>query len=185
MFDVVKDGIRKVPLSSTVSFGEIMMKRHSPTYQGVFLIFMVLIAQEPLIPNPEGIQIAPSGTEICTTCADGSTHKEIPRITIEELKQKMDSGADIVVLDAQPKALYDKGHIKGAQSFPWTSKLTGEDVKQLPRSKLIIVYCDCGPGEFDSSDLAAQLREMGFNIVVLSDPSIRGWIKAGYPVEKL
>lgn len=161
-----------------------MMKQHRLRYRGVFLIVMALAAQEPFTPNLGGIQIEPSGKEMCTTCPEGSTHKEIPRITIEELKQKMDSGADIVVLDAQPKSLYDKGHIRGARSFPWVSKLAQEDVKQIPRNKLIIIYCDCGPGEFDSSDLAAQLRDMGFNAAVLADPSIKGWIKAGYPVEK-
>ncbi len=161
-----------------------MIKWNRLKYQGFFLIFVAVGAQESPLPNLIGVQIEPSGKEICTTCPDGSTHKEIPRITIDELKQKMDSGVDIVILDAQPKSLFDKGHIKGARSFPWVSKLSQEDVKQIPRNKLIIIYCDCGPGEFDSSDLAAQLRDMGFNTAVLADPSIKGWITAGYPVEK-
>ena len=153
-------------------------------YHGVFMIFMVLIAQRSLVPYYGGMPIDFSGKDACTTCPGGSTHTAIPRITNEELRQKMDSGADIVVLDAQSKALYNKVHIKGARSFPWIAKITEEHVKQLPRNKLLIIYCDCGPGEDDSSDLAAQLRDMGFNAVVLADPSIRGWIKAGYPVEK-
>jgi len=151
----------------------------------VFLAFMILAWQEPISPHNEGIRIEPPVKEMCTTSPEGSTHKEIPRITIEELKQKMDDGDDILVLDAQPKAIYDKGHIKGALSLPWAAKLAQWDVRQISRDKMIIVYCDCGPGEADSSDLAAQLREMGFNNVkVLADPSIRGWIRAGYPVEK-
>jgi rhodanese-related sulfurtransferase len=146
---------------------------------------MMLAWQGPISPYNEWIRIEPPVKEICTTCPGGSTHKEIPRITVEELKQEMDRGADIVVLDAQPKTTYDKGHIKGALSFPWAAKLTHWDVRQLPRDKMIIIYCDCGPGEADSSDAAAQLSEMGFsNVKVLADPSIRGWIKAGYPIEK-
>lgn len=150
-----------------------------------FLAFAILAWQEPVLTNNEGIQIEAPVKEICTSCPESSTHKEIPRITIEELKQKVDNGGDIVVLDAQPKAIYDKGHIKGALSFPWASKLTQWDVRHIPRDKMIIIYCDCGPGEADSSELAAQLREMGFNNVkVLADPSIKGWIRAGYPTGK-
>jgi len=149
------------------------------------LVFIMLVWQEPISPYNEGIQLEPPVKEMCTTCSSGSTHKEIPRITIEELKQEMDRGVDIVVLDAQPKSMYEKGHIKGARSLPWAAKLTRGDIGELPRDKMIIIYCDCGPGEADSSDLAAQLGEMGLrNVKVLADPSIRGWIRAGYPIEK-
>jgi rhodanese-related sulfurtransferase len=161
------------------------MKQFGIRHIFVFLAFMMLAWQEPISPYNEGIQIEEPVKEICTTCPGGSTHKEIPRITIEELKRKMDSGADIVILDAQPRSIYDREHIKGALSFPWVAKITQWDARHLPRDTMIIIYCDCGPGEADSSDLAAQLREMGFNNVkVLADPSIRGWIKAGYPIEK-
>ncbi len=146
---------------------------------------MMLAWQEPVSSSPhdEGLQVEAPDT--CITCPDGSTHQDIPRITIDELKREMDRGVDIMILDAQPRALYDKGHIKGALSFPWSARLAERDVGQFPRDKRIVTYCDCGPGEADSSELAARLREMGFsNVKVLADPSIRGWMKAGYPVEK-
>lgn len=112
-------------------------------------------------------------------------HDEIPRMSIEELKNLIDQKADIVILDAQLKNIYDKGHINGARSLPWKEDLSQEDVRSLPKDKLIVVYCECGPGEADSSDVAAQLLELGFaNVKVLADPAFRGWKKAGYPVEK-
>ena len=114
-----------------------------------------------------------------------AAHDEVPRITIAETKKLMDSKADIVILDTQIKSLYDKGHIKGAINFPWKQEISAEDVRNLPKDKLIITYCDCGPGESDSSDVAAQLNGLGFvDVKVLADPAIRGWIKAGYPIEK-
>lgn len=161
------------------------MKQKSLRRLFVFMVFAMLAWQEPISSYDKEIIIEPPVKDMCTTCSDSLTHKDIPRITIEELKQKMDDGDDILVLDAQPKAIYDKGHIRGALSVPWAAKLTQWDVRRIHRDKMIIVYCDCGPGEADSSDLAAQLREMGFNNVkVLADPSIRGWIRAGYPIEK-
>jgi len=114
-----------------------------------------------------------------------AAHDEVPRITIAETKKLMDSKADIVILDTQIKNMYDKGHIKGAINFPWKMEISAEDARSLPKDKLIITYCDCGPGESDSSDVAAQLTGLGFaDVKVLADPAIRGWIKEGYPTEK-
>lgn len=116
------------------------------------------------------------------------TPERVPRISIEELKALMDGGADVVIVDNQPKVAYEKQHIKGAISIPWTMKgLATESSQKLPRDKdrAIITYCDCGPGELDSADIATRLIGMGFsNVKVLADPSIRGWVEAGNPVEE-
>ena len=113
-----------------------------------------------------------------------SASDDIPRITIGELKKMVNEKADIVILDAQPKAVHAKGHIKGALSLPWAPKLTAAQTANLPRNKPIITYCDCGPGESDSANVAAQLMELGFaDVRVLKDPSISGWMEAGYPME--
>ena len=112
-----------------------------------------------------------------------AANDDIPRVSIEELKRMMDDGADVVILDTQPRSTYDRGHIMGALSLPWVPELKDTDVQWLSKQKLIITYCDCGPGENDSADLASQLIDLGFaNVKVLADPSIRGWKKVGYPI---
>jgi len=111
-------------------------------------------------------------------------HNEMPRISVEELKKLVDENADVVILDAQQKRLYLQGHIKGAVHFPWKQQITAIDARFIPRDKPLVVYCDCGPGDTDSSEVAANLVALGFSDVkVLTDPSIRGWIEAGYPME--
>ncbi|MDD5168098.1 MAG: rhodanese-like domain-containing protein [Syntrophales bacterium] len=111
-------------------------------------------------------------------------HPEISRISIDELKKLMDAKADVIILDVQLKEQYDKGHIRGALSLPWKAEVTDTDVEGLAKDKLIVTYCDCGPGEADSSDLANQLLGLGFaNVKVLADPAIRGWKKAAYPMQ--
>jgi rhodanese-related sulfurtransferase len=113
-----------------------------------------------------------------------AAHPEIPRISLEELKGMIEQKADVVIIDAQLKEIYDRGHIKGALSLPWKAEITEADVKDIPKDKLIVTYCDCGPGESDSADVAAQLINLGYsNVKVLADPSIRGWNKAGYPMD--
>ena len=116
--------------------------------------------------------------------AYAAVQENVPRISIQELKQMMDKGTDMTILDIQPKEVYEMGHIKGALSFPWKSKISMQDVRSLPRNKPIITYCDCGPGESDSADIASQLILLGFrDVKVLQDPAIQGWREAGYPME--
>ena len=119
----------------------------------------------------------------------GFTHAagkgDIPRISIGELKAMLDKGTTVTIIDAQPASIYAEEHIKGAISLPWKSQIDLEDVWTLPNDIPIVTYCDCGPGESDSADVAAQLFEMGYeDIKVLQDPSVRGWKEAGYPMEK-
>jgi len=119
----------------------------------------------------------------------GSVHaamqEDVPRISIEELKKMVDNGTPVTIIDVQPKEVYEAGHIKGAVSIPWKAQIALEDVWSLPSDQPIVTYCDCGPGEADSSSVAAQLFNFGFdNVKVLQDPSIRGWKKMDYPMEK-
>lgn len=117
--------------------------------------------------------------------AASAAAEEIPRIGVVELKQMMDEGTPVTVIDVQPKDAYAEGHIKGALSIPWRTQVPLEDVWELPTDQLIVTYCDCGPGEADSADFARQLFQMGYeNVKILADPSIKEWRAKGYPVEK-
>jgi hydroxyacylglutathione hydrolase len=122
---------------------------------------------------------------LLTGTVRAAAQADVPRISIQELKAMLDNGTPVTIIDAQPESIYAEGHIKGAVSLPWKSQLDLEDVWSLPNDKPIVTYCDCGPGESDSADVAAQLIEMGFDDVkVLKDPAIHGWKEAGYPIEK-
>jgi rhodanese-related sulfurtransferase len=110
---------------------------------------------------------------------------KMPRISIQELKTLMDKETPMTIIDVQSRDVYAMEHIKGAISVPWKSQIDLEDVWSLPAEELIITYCDCGPGEADSDDVARQLFHMGYeNVKVLEDPAIHGWREAGYPMEK-
>jgi len=120
---------------------------------------------------------------IGSVCA--AMQADIPRVSVKELKAMMDEGTEVTIIDAQPGDIYAEGHIKGAISIPWKSQIALEDVWSIPSDALIITYCDCGPGEADSADMASQLIQMGYDDVkVLKDPSIQGWKEAGYPIGK-
>lgn len=68
-----------------------------------------------------------------------SRYSNVPRISLEELKEKLDAGAEVVVVDVRSKEEFDQGHIPGAISIPY-----GEieaRYRELPRDKEIITYC--------------------------------------------
>ncbi len=106
----------------------------------------------------------------------------IPRITAEELKKAMDEGVDLVLVDTLYPYWYKRGHIKGAMNFPWAATI--KEPVALPRTKLVVVYCDCDCEE-TSADVALQLvREWGYKNVKVLSGGWKEWTKLGYPTEK-
>ena len=72
-------------------------------------------------------------------------HTEVPRITVEELKQLIDSKADIVIVDTRDSVSYDFGHIPGAINIYYDPNGDPTDREMtlvaLPSDKLIAFYC--------------------------------------------
>jgi rhodanese-related sulfurtransferase len=109
--------------------------------------------------------------------------------------------ADLLKALNNPKAkkpiLYNIGFvsdIKGAKKIGAASKDEGleslqQEVKTLPKSTPIVVYCGCCPFEHCPNVLPAytMLQKLGFkNTKILNLPtSIKAdWIDKGYPMEK-
>jgi rhodanese-related sulfurtransferase len=66
---------------------------------------------------------------------------EAPRITVQELKSKMDKGEEIVIIDVRTGLEYDrsKSKIKGSIRIPILQ--LAERSKELPKDKEIVTYC--------------------------------------------
>jgi predicted sulfurtransferase len=64
---------------------------------------------------------------------------DVPRVSPEQLKEKLDAGDDIVIVDVRSKEDFDEGHIIGAVSIPWEE--IEDRYTELPRDKEIITYC--------------------------------------------
>ena len=116
-------------------------------------------------------------TAACASAGD------IPQIAAAEVKKMIEAkGTDFLVVDVQPKEVYDEGHVKGAVSFPWDTELKGSG--NLPKDKTLILYCDCAHEE-DSTDVATQLMEkFGYTNVKLLEGGWSNWQKLGFPVDK-
>ncbi|MGA2332613.1 MAG: rhodanese-like domain-containing protein [Syntrophales bacterium] len=70
-----------------------------------------------------------------------SATDDVPRITVQELKAKIDRGEDLVIVDVRTGKDYEgsKIKIKGAVRIPIVQ--IEERYRELPRDKEIILYC--------------------------------------------
>ena len=100
----------------------------------------------------------------------------VPRITKEDLKQRIDAGAAPVVVDARLKYPYEHSTVRlpGAVRYP-------EGAASLPRDRDIVVY-DSDPNELASSHVAAELIRQGYRAAALKG-GINEWLSANLPIE--
>jgi rhodanese-related sulfurtransferase len=102
----------------------------------------------------------------------------VPRITKEDLKQRLDSGTPLVVIDARLKYPYEHSTVK----LPGAIRLgAGAAPPTVPRDQDVIVY-DSDPNELASSDVAAELIRQGYRAVTLKG-GIAEWVDAKLPTE--
>jgi rhodanese-related sulfurtransferase len=102
----------------------------------------------------------------------------VPRITKEDLKQRLDSGAPVVLIDARLKYPYEHSTVK----LPGAIRAAGDaPPSALPRDRDIVVY-DSDPNELASSRVAAELIRRGYRAAALKG-GISDWVAANLPTE--
>ncbi len=101
-----------------------------------------------------------------------------PRISTEELKQRLDSGASPVLVDARLKYPYEHSTVR----LPGAIRYAADGAApRLPRDREIVVY-DSDPNELASSRVAAELIRQGYRAVALRG-GISEWLAANLPTE--
>lgn len=66
------------------------------------------------------------------------TTMDIPRITVEEVKRRLDHGDAISLVDVRIREAYDQSRIKGALSLP--AKEAEARSGELPPGRTIVCY---------------------------------------------
>ncbi len=132
--------------------------------------------------------ISPWKSFSCEAAQDNAVLPHIPRITVEELRQMIEEGADIVTVDTRDSASYASGHIQGAVNIyydPTSDPMQRQMMLMaLPMDKLIVTYCDC-TDDSSSAKMAEELYQLGYDrdkVKVLAGGSLR-WAELKYPFE--
>lgn len=109
----------------------------------LFIIGMLLLAacgaEEPTPATVEEAIDTQATAEPSSENQVPISASEVPRISVEELKERLDNGEEIVVVDTRSTSSYDIEHIPGAISMPSTNIESPLD--ELPLDQEIVLYC--------------------------------------------
>jgi hypothetical protein len=74
-----------------------------------------------------------------STAQTPQSKDQVPRISAEVLKNRLDSGEDILIVDSRSVAEFQNRHIVGAISVPYNE--VESRLAELPKDQEIVFYC--------------------------------------------
>jgi membrane protein DedA with SNARE-associated domain/rhodanese-related sulfurtransferase len=106
---------------------------------------------------------------------------KIARITPEELKEKMDAGEDILVVDLRHSLDFDAN----PETIPGALHVDAAELEEafdvIPRDREIVLFCAC-PNEVTAARLALLLRSKGITRIRPLSEGYEGWRSRGFPL---
>src|SRR5713101_323083 len=108
----------------------------------------------------------------------------IARITADELKQLMDDGQEVMIVDLrQPLDIQIDPY-----AIPGARRMAVEELEQrhheIPRDRDVILYCAC-PNEATAARMALLLKKNGITRVRPLAGGVEAWRAGNYPLQKL
>ena len=105
---------------------------------------------------------------------------DAPRMTPEDLRDRMERGDDIVAVDVR-RGSYERSDVKAKDAVRIDPNALADDFERIPRGSEVVTYCTC-PNENTSARAAAFLNEHGYTAAALAG-GFDAWEDAGYPTE--
>lgn len=111
-----------------------------------------------------------------------SRWRKPPMVAVPELKQRLDAGADVLVLDVRRPEDFtgEQGHIPGALNIPLPELAARLMELHDRRQRPIVTVCRT---DHMSSKAARLLAQQGFTDVRVVRMGMTDWNRNGYPVE--
>ncbi len=111
-------------------------------------------------------------SEQAAEMAAGST------ITPAELRELLDSGQPLTLIDVREPGEWAINRIEGAQLVPQSTINTGEGLAKLPQDRMSVLYCKTG---VRSAEALATVKKAGFANAVHLQGGIVAWAKQMQP----
>ena len=102
---------------------------------------------------------------------------EIVEISAQELKQQVENGKQLTVVDIREREEWVQGHIPNSVFIPRGYLELQIEQNQPDRDAPVVVYC---AGGVRSALAARNLKEMGYTNVISLIGGFNGWKNAGY-----
>ena len=99
-------------------------------------------------------------------------------ITPGELRDLLDAGDNVALIDVREPAEWEINHIDGAQLIPNSSISSGEGLSRLPRDRRPVLYCKTG---VRSAEALIAVRNAGFADAVHLQGGIVAWAQQMQP----
>jgi molybdopterin/thiamine biosynthesis adenylyltransferase/rhodanese-related sulfurtransferase len=113
-------------------------------------------------------------SEEATAAAIGST------ITAQELKDWIDAGKSIDLVDVREPAEYEIVRIPGSRLVPKGEILSGEALSTLPQDRQVVLYCKSG---VRSAEALAAVKAAGFKDAVHVQGGVLSWVRQVDPAQ--
>lgn len=105
----------------------------------------------------------------------------IARITPEELKEKMDAGENLIIVDLRHALEFDAQ----PETIPGALRMDASELEEahevIPRDREIVLFCAC-PNEATAARLALLLRKKGITRIRPLAEGYEGWRQRGFPM---
>jgi membrane protein DedA with SNARE-associated domain/rhodanese-related sulfurtransferase len=106
---------------------------------------------------------------------------KIARITPEELKEKIDNGEDVLIVDLRHELDFDAN----PETIPGALHVDAAELEEasevIPRDREIVLFCAC-PNEATAARLALLLRSKGITQIRPLSEGYEGWRRRGFPM---
>jgi len=103
--------------------------------------------------------------------------EKLSLLSVHQLKEELDRGEDLILLDVRDEDEWKTGHLKGALNI-YVGHLQ-ERISELPRNKKIVAFCSVG---HRANIGASILLRSGFSEVYNAVGGMLAWRNAGFPV---
>jgi len=107
--------------------------------------------------------------------------KQVRELSVEEVKEKLESGEKMCLIDVREGEEFARGRLPGAESL--CKGIIERDIEKLAPDPAAPLVLYCGGG-FRSALAAESLQEMGYKNVASMWGGWRAWTEANYPVER-
>jgi sulfur-carrier protein adenylyltransferase/sulfurtransferase len=113
--------------------------------------------------------------EFCGTVSDEAERAAAgSTITAPELRDMIDAGKEIFLVDVREPAEYEIVKIPGSVLIPNREILTGEALHRLPQDKPVVLYCRTGQR---SAEALAAVKNAGFRDAVHVQGGVTAWAR--------
>jgi rhodanese-related sulfurtransferase len=99
----------------------------------------------------------------------------------KELLERIESRSAPVIVDARMGIEFRRGHVPGAVHIPFQMTLLRSAGLPKDKSLEVVIYCGHGPRAWIAKQLLAV---RGYGNVGLLEGHMKGWRKAGLPLER-